>query len=92
MTDCVPSRSDVSRSAETTADTDFMGFPELPGEPLCPPGKTTANSDWLLPQLRYLQTLNNISVEKNSTIIFPVPVRRRRSTNKAEGNTQKKEL
>jgi len=25
-------------------------------------------------QLRYLQTLNNISAEKNSTIIFPVPV------------------
>ncbi|HLC03990.1 MAG TPA: slipin family protein [Anaerolineales bacterium] len=25
-------------------------------------------------QLRYLQTLNEISVEKNSTIIFPVPV------------------
>jgi regulator of protease activity HflC (stomatin/prohibitin superfamily) len=25
-------------------------------------------------QLRYLQTLTEISVEKNSTIIFPVPV------------------
>merc|ERR1712060_1034172 len=25
-------------------------------------------------QLRYLQTLNNISAENNSTIIFPVPV------------------
>jgi erythrocyte band 7 integral membrane protein len=25
-------------------------------------------------QLRYLQTLNSISAEKNSTIIFPVPV------------------
>ena len=25
-------------------------------------------------QLRYLQTLNTISAEKNSTIIFPVPV------------------
>ena len=25
-------------------------------------------------QLRYLQTLNNISAEKNSTIIFPLPV------------------
>ncbi|KAJ8958479.1 hypothetical protein NQ318_002272 [Aromia moschata] len=25
-------------------------------------------------QLRYLQTLNNISAEKNSTIIFPVPI------------------
>ena len=25
-------------------------------------------------QLRYLQTLNNISAEKNSTIVFPVPV------------------
>ena len=26
------------------------------------------------PQLRYLQTLNSISAENNSTIIFPVPV------------------
>lgn len=25
-------------------------------------------------QLRYLQTLQNIAVEKNSTIIFPVPI------------------
>ena len=25
-------------------------------------------------QLRYLQTLNSISAEKNSTIIFPVPM------------------
>ena len=25
-------------------------------------------------QLRYLQTLNNISAENNSTIIFPVPI------------------
>ena len=25
-------------------------------------------------QLRYLQTLNTISAEKNSTIIFPVPI------------------
>ena len=25
-------------------------------------------------QLRYLQTLNSISCEKNSTIIFPVPI------------------
>lgn len=25
-------------------------------------------------QLRYLQTLNNIAQEKNSTIVFPVPV------------------
>ena len=28
----------------------------------------------IIPQLRYLQTLNNISAEKNSTIVFPVPV------------------
>jgi erythrocyte band 7 integral membrane protein len=27
-----------------------------------------------LPQLRYLQTLNSISAENNSTIIFPVPI------------------
>jgi erythrocyte band 7 integral membrane protein len=25
-------------------------------------------------QLRYLQTLNSISAENNSTIIFPVPI------------------
>jgi len=25
-------------------------------------------------QLRYLQTLTNISAEKNSTIIFPLPI------------------
>lgn len=25
-------------------------------------------------QLRYLQTLNTISAEKNSTIIFPMPI------------------
>jgi erythrocyte band 7 integral membrane protein len=25
-------------------------------------------------QLRYLQTLSNISAERNSTIIFPVPI------------------
>ena len=25
-------------------------------------------------QLRYLQTLNQISAEKNSTIIFPLPI------------------
>ena len=25
-------------------------------------------------QLRYLQTLNTISAEKNSTIVFPVPI------------------
>ena len=25
-------------------------------------------------QLRYLQTLSNISAEKNSTIIFPLPI------------------
>ena len=25
-------------------------------------------------QLRYLQTLNSISAEKNSTIIFPLPI------------------
>ena len=28
----------------------------------------------LLFQLRYLQTLNSISAEHNSTIIFPVPI------------------
>ena len=28
----------------------------------------------ILLQLRYLQTLNNIAAENNSTVIFPVPV------------------
>ena len=28
----------------------------------------------LAPQLRYLQTLNSISAENNSTIVFPVPI------------------
>ena len=27
-----------------------------------------------LSQLRYLQTLNSISAENNSTIIFPIPI------------------
>ena len=31
-------------------------------------------SKTLVSQLRYLQTLNSISAENNSTIIFPVPV------------------
>ena len=35
-------------------------------------------SDLLLPicypQLRYLQTLNNIAAENNSTVVFPVPM------------------
>lgn len=30
-------------------------------------------------QLRYLQTLNNIASEKNSTIIFPLPLEMMRS-------------
>jgi erythrocyte band 7 integral membrane protein len=30
-------------------------------------------------QLRYLQTLTNISAEKNSTIIFPIPIELLRS-------------
>ena len=33
-------------------------------------------------QLRYLQTLTNISAEKNSTIIFPVPIEMLRSFQK----------
>ena len=27
-----------------------------------------------MPQLRYLQTLNSIAAEHNSTIIFPMPM------------------
>jgi hypothetical protein len=32
------------------------------------------NEQPFCPQLRYLQTLNSISAENNSTIIFPVPI------------------
>ena len=39
---------------------------------------TAYTSDLLLPicysQLRYLQTLNNIAAENNSTVVFPVPM------------------
>ena len=35
--------------------------------------ETLTHSDSAL-QLRYLQTLNTISAEKNSTIIFPIPI------------------
>ena len=31
-------------------------------------------SFYALLQLRYLQTLNSISAENNSTIVFPVPI------------------
>lgn len=38
-------------------------------------------------QLRYLQTLTNISAEKNSTIIFPIPIELLKSISKyANGN------
>ena len=33
-------------------------------------------------QLRYLQTLTSISAEKNSTIIFPIPIELLKSINK----------
>ena len=32
------------------------------------------NIQQILLQLRYLQTLNNIAAEKNSTIVFPMPM------------------
>ena len=32
------------------------------------------SSSWPSSQLRYLQTLNSISAENNSTIIFPIPI------------------
>ena len=35
---------------------------------------SSLSSPWPSPQLRYLQTLNSISAENNSTIIFPVPI------------------
>ncbi|KOX69736.1 hypothetical protein WN51_05021 [Melipona quadrifasciata] len=35
---------------------------------------TMINEMLVKPNLRYLQTLSNISAEKNSTIIFPLPV------------------
>lgn len=34
----------------------------------------TISSSPIALQLRYLQTLTNIATEKNSTIIFPIPV------------------
>ena len=34
----------------------------------------TINKNPIALQLRYLQTLANIATEKNSTIIFPVPI------------------
>lgn len=34
----------------------------------------TINKSPVAVQLRYLQTLTHISAEKNSTIIFPIPV------------------
>ena len=34
----------------------------------------TPHKTYFLSQLRYLQTLNNISAENNSTIIFPFPI------------------
>jgi len=40
-------------------------------------------------QLRYLQTLNEISVEKNSTIIFPVPVDILQALYRGAGRTDK---
>ena len=36
--------------------------------------QTPHESQNYFPQLRYLQTLNSISAENNSTIIFPVPI------------------
>ena len=36
--------------------------------------QTPHESQKFSPQLRYLQTLNSISAENNSTIIFPVPI------------------
>jgi erythrocyte band 7 integral membrane protein len=39
----------------------------------------TINQSPVALQLRYLQTLTNISAEKNSTIIFPVPIEMLRS-------------
>ena len=34
----------------------------------------TINQNPIALQLRYLQTLSNIAAEKNSTIIFPIPI------------------
>lgn len=41
-------------------------------------------------QLRYLQTLTSISAEKNSTIIFPIPIELLKSINRyANSNSNK---
>ena len=39
-------------------------------------------------QLRYLQTLNTISAEKNSTIVFPIPLEMFRGFQKNGGGSQ----
>ena len=36
--------------------------------------RTTMSAEPTAMQLRYLQTLTEIAVEKNSTVIFPVPI------------------
>lgn len=42
----------------------------------------TINQSPVALQLRYLQTLTNISAEKNSTIIFPIPLEMLRNFSK----------
>jgi erythrocyte band 7 integral membrane protein len=42
----------------------------------------TINESPVALQLRYLQTLTTISAEKNSTIIFPIPIELLRQFNK----------
>ena len=42
----------------------------------------TINKSPVALQLRYLQTLTHISAEKNSTIVFPVPIEILRSFSK----------
>ena len=47
---------------------------ENPAALQVPDSHCLGRGNYILFQLRYLQTLNNISAENNSTIIFPVPV------------------
>ena len=49
-------------------------LPEMEKESVLAQAGTVIAREPTTLQLRYLETLNNIAAEKNSTIIFPVPI------------------
>lgn len=57
-------------------DNSVVSFNQSPGISYCHSVSQYRSSvtRFLRQQLRYLQTLSNISAEKNSTIIFPLPI------------------